>query len=99
MIESLHHVIDQLTGIFLALLGEVEIKHGGFELSMADVALDNAQIDTGFEEMGGVGMAQGMDGDALFTHSCFKLGAAKGALDATFSHGIERLFGAGSTLA
>jgi hypothetical protein len=27
MIESLHHVIDQLTGIFLTLLGEVEIEH------------------------------------------------------------------------
>ena len=67
--------------------------------SMAHVALDDAQIDTGFEEMGGVGMAQGMDGNALFAHSCFKLGAAKGALDAAFGHGIERLFGAGSASA
>jgi hypothetical protein len=31
MIESLHHVVDQLAGIFLALLGQVEIKHGGFQ--------------------------------------------------------------------
>ena len=60
MIESLHHVIDQLAGIFLALLGEVEIEHGGFESSMAHVALDDAQVDAGFQEMGGVGMAQGI---------------------------------------
>ena len=48
MFESLHHVIDQLTGIFLALLGEVEIEHSGFELGMAHVALDDAQVDSGF---------------------------------------------------
>jgi polyisoprenoid-binding protein YceI len=61
MIESLHHVIDQLAGIFLTLLGQVEIEHSGFESSMAHVALDDAQIDTGFEQMGGVAMAQGVD--------------------------------------
>ena len=57
MVESLHHVVDQVASIFLTLLGEVEIEHGGFELSMAHVTLDDAQVDTGFEEMGGVGMA------------------------------------------
>ena len=66
MIESLHHVIDQLAGIFLALLGQVKIEHGGFESGMAHVALDDAQVDASFEEMGGVGMAQGVDRDALF---------------------------------
>jgi hypothetical protein len=39
-------------------LGEVEIEHGGFETGVAQVALDDAQVDAGFEEMGGVGMAQ-----------------------------------------
>ena len=62
MVESLHYVIDQLAGVFLTLLGEVEIEHGGFELGMAHVALDDAQVDTGFEEMGGVGMAKRMNG-------------------------------------
>jgi len=57
MVESLHHVIDQLVGVLMALLGEVEIEHGGFELGMAHVALDDAQVDAGFEEMGGVGVA------------------------------------------
>ena len=66
MVESLHHVIDQLAGVFLALLGEVEIEHGGFQSGMAHVALDDAQVDTGFEEMGGVGMAQGVYRNALF---------------------------------
>ena len=89
MVESLHHVIDQLAGVFLALLGEVKIEHGGFELGMAHVALDDAQVDAGFEEMGGVGMAQGMDGNAFFAHAGITLGTAKGALDTAFGHGIE----------
>ena len=57
MIESLHHVVDQLAGVFLALLGQVKIEHGGFESSMAHIALDDAQIDAGFQEMSGIGVA------------------------------------------
>ena len=57
MIKSLHHVIDDLAGILLALLGQVEIEHGGFETGVTQVALDDAQVDAGFEEMGGIGMA------------------------------------------
>ena len=57
MIESLHDVIDQLAGILLAFLGEVEIEHGGFEAGVTHVALDDAQIDAGLEEMGGVAVA------------------------------------------
>jgi len=92
MIESLHHVVDQLAGIFLALLGEVEIKHGGFELSMAHVALDDAQVDTGFEKMGGVGMAQGVDRTPFFPHAGIPLGTAEGTLDAAFGHGSLSVF-------
>lgn len=53
-------MINQLVGVFLALLGEVEIEHGGLQLGMAHVALDDAQVDSGFEEVGGIGMAQGI---------------------------------------
>ena len=94
MVESPHYVIDQLAGVFLTFLGEVKIEHGGFELGMAQVTLDDAQVDTGFEEMGGVGMTQRMDGNSRFSDACFKLGVAESALDATFGHGIESLFGA-----
>src|SRR5258706_16475177 len=82
-------MIDQLAGVLLTLLGEVEIEHSGFELSMAHVALDDAQVDTGFEEMGGIGMAQGVNGDAFFTYPCIKPRTAESALDTTFGHRIE----------
>src|SRR5262247_1800990 len=93
MVESLHHVIDQLAGILLALLGEVEIEHGGFELGMAHVALDDAQVDSGFEEMSGVGMTQRVYGNSLFTDCGIQLGAAEGALDTAFGHGSLSLCG------
>jgi hypothetical protein len=87
MIQALHYLIDQLTGIFLTLLGKVEIDHGGFELGMAHVALDDPQVDSGFEEMGGIGVTQGMDGDGLFSDACSNLGPTEGTLDTAFGHG------------
>lgn len=95
MIESLHDVIDDLAGILLALLGQVEIEHGGFETGVTQVALDDAQVDAGFEEMSGIGMAQGVDRHALFEHPGLPLGLAKGALDAALGHGLDGLFGIG----
>ena len=94
MVESLHHVIDQLAGIFLALLGEVEIEHGGFQLGMAHVALDDTQIDSGLKQVGGIGMAKRMNGDSFFTDCGIKLGATKGALDTALGHGSKSLRGA-----
>ena len=96
MIESLHHVIDQLAGVLLAFLGQVKIEHGGFELGMAHVALDNARVDAGFEEMGGVGVAQGMDRNAFFENTGGPLGLAKGALDAALCHGTQSRLDVGS---
>jgi hypothetical protein len=68
-------------------LGEVEIDHSGFQLGMAHVALDDPQVDSGFEEMGGIGVTQGMDGDGLFVDSGSNFGPAEGALDTAFGHG------------
>jgi hypothetical protein len=92
MVESLHHVIDQLVGVLLTLLGEVEIEHGGFQLGMAHVALDDAQVDSGFEEMGGIGMTKRVYGNTLFMDCGIELGATESALDTAFGHGSLSLF-------
>jgi hypothetical protein len=93
MVESLHYLIDQLTGILLTFLGKVEIDHGGFELGMAHVSLDDPQVDSSFEKMGGIGMTQAMNGDSLFVNSSSNLGATEGPLDTTFGHGRRSLPG------
>ncbi len=70
----------------------MEIDHGGFELGMAHVSLDDPQIDSGFEKMGGVGMAESMNGDRLFLDSSSNLGPTEGALDTALGHGKLGLF-------
>ncbi len=46
ILESLHDLVDEVAGVFLAFLGEVEIDHGGFESCMAHLFLYDAQIDS-----------------------------------------------------
>ncbi len=54
---------------------------------MAHIFLDDTEVDAGFQEVGGVGVAQGMNGDAFFVDSGIAFGSTEGALDATFGHG------------
>jgi hypothetical protein len=54
---------------------------------MAHVSLDDPQIDSGFEEVSGIGVAEGMNGDSLFLDSSSNLGPAEDPLDTAFSHG------------
>jgi len=61
-----HQGIDDAIGVFVALSSEMEIDHGGVEAAMAEVLLDATDIDAGFQEMGGIAVAEGMNGDALF---------------------------------
>jgi hypothetical protein len=89
MVQSLHHLIDQLTGILLPLVGEVEIDHGGFQLGMPHVSLDDAEVHTGFQEMCGIGVTEGVHGDILFEDPCLGLGMAEGALNTALGHGRE----------
>jgi hypothetical protein len=56
----------------MALLGEVEIEHGSLELGVAHVGLDDAQVDSGFEEVGGVGVTQRVYGNSLFSDGDIK---------------------------
>jgi hypothetical protein len=92
MVQALHQLIDQQAGILLTLLSKVKIDHGGFELGMAHVSLDDPQVDTGFEEMGGIGVAEGVNGDSLFSDSSSNLGPTEGALDTAFGHGKLSVF-------
>jgi len=54
---------------------------------MAHVSLDDTQVDAGFEEMSGIGVAEGVNGDAFFWDSCSNLGPAEGTLDTALGHG------------
>ena len=57
---------------------------------MSQVALDEPGIDTRFEQMGGVGMPEGMDGHTGFGNAGTVFGFAEGALDTGATHGGGR---------
>ena len=64
----------------------MEVDHRGFELGVPQVALDEPGIHAGFEQMGSVGMPQGMDSDAHFGDPGPVFRCAEGALDTGATH-------------
>jgi len=65
----------------MPFMGEVEVDHRGCELGMSQVPLNEARIDARFEQMGGVGVPEGMDGNAQFGDSSPVFGGTTGTLD------------------
>jgi hypothetical protein len=53
-----HESVEALVGVFMPFMGEVEVEHGGFELGMPQVALDEPRIDAGFQQMGSIRMPE-----------------------------------------
>ena len=45
----------------------MQVNHCGFQLTVPEVALYGSDIDPGFQQMGGVGMTQGVDGNPSFS--------------------------------
>ena len=82
----MHEGVEALVGVFLPCVGEVERDHGGFELGMPQGALDEARIDAGFKEMGGVRMSESMDSDTGLGEPGSLFGGAEGALDPGATH-------------
>ena len=54
---------------------------------MAHVPLNGAEVDTRFEQMGGIGMPKGMRSDVSLADTGALFGFAKRALDAAAGHG------------
>lgn len=82
----MHEGVETLVGLFLPLVGEVEVDHRGFELGVPQVALDEPGIHAGCEQMGSVGMSQGMDSDAHFGDPGPLFRFAEGPLDTGATH-------------
>ena len=86
MDEPAHELVDDLVGVLLAFLGQVKVLHGGFETGMTEIALDDADIHSGFQEMSGVAMPEGMNGDARPDYSGGFFSPDKGSLHARSIH-------------
>jgi hypothetical protein len=53
MVRTPHERVDQLVGVLVAFARQVQVDHRGLQAKMTQVLLDHAQIDAGFERMGG----------------------------------------------
>ena len=54
--QAAAELVHQLQGILGALVGQMQIHHGGGDLFMTQELLDGVQVSAGFQEMGGKGM-------------------------------------------
>lgn len=61
MAEPPHGVVDDFVGVFGALLGEVEVDHGGLQSTVAHIALNDPGVDPFFQEVCGVAVSQGVN--------------------------------------
>lgn len=73
----------------MTFLSQMQIDHGGFESGVAEVELDESEVNAGFEQMGGVRMPEGMDGQAGFGNPGTAFGFAEGPLNAVSAHGFS----------
>ena len=70
----------------IVALRELQIDHGGLQAGVAHVLLDHPEIHARFEQMGGIAMAQGVDGDAALVDARRARGLAEGPLHAALGH-------------
>ncbi len=64
----------------------MEVHHGGFQADMTEELLNGSQVDAGLQEMGGIGVSEGVNGDVLFRDAGQLFGSSEGALDTAFGH-------------
>jgi len=55
--DSLDEAVDRIEGSVADYAGEVGVDRGGTQAGMAQILLDRQDLDAGFEEVCGVGMA------------------------------------------
>ena len=81
LLEVGHELVDALRPGRLRPVGEMGIDRGGGGRVVAEVFLDQAEVDACLQEMGGIGMPEGMDRGPL-VDAGLVFGFLEGVLDA-----------------
>jgi hypothetical protein len=71
MVASVHQVVDDAICVFMALGSDVEVDHGGVQALMTQVLSNATDIDSFFQQVGGIAVAEGVDRDALCDFKLF----------------------------
>ncbi len=70
--DALPEAVDGIEGVVADYAGEVGVDRGGTRAGMAEILLDQPELDASFEEVGGVGMPQRMDVGAFMDAALFQ---------------------------
>ena len=70
------------------LLGMMEVSHGGFEIAMPHVTLHDPRVDSSLKQVGGITMAQCMNGYPAFHDARGISGLSEGALHSFNGHDL-----------
>ena len=81
-----HQLVDPRDRLLLADGGQMEVDHRGLQRAVAEVLLDQPEVDARLEQVGGVAVPQGVDRDGLAPaqlahhplHGCWTLDLAWG---------------------
>ena len=61
--EPVHERVDQLIRIVLTPGGQMQIAHGGLQVAVPEVALDDADVHPFLEQVCRIGVTEGMHGE------------------------------------
>ena len=67
----MHERVDLLVGVLVTVSRQVKVDRGGVQRAMAEVTLNEAEVDAGFQEVGGVAVSESVDGDAFLQAELF----------------------------
>src|SRR5512146_2441633 len=56
--QSSAELVHQAQGILAALMGQVQVDHGGSDLAVAEEFLDGVEVSPGFQQVGREAMAK-----------------------------------------
>lgn len=88
-----HDLIDLGDRLLFPHGGGVQVDHGGGQMRVSEILLNEFQANASFEKMSGIAVTQGMRTDPSIVPIQLTHDGFNGSLDRGFAHGLGRMRG------